>query len=51
MGRIVVKVFSEGPPALGFEPAAPELKDVYFCALQGWRTTPAVATRAELAAA
>jgi ABC-2 type transport system ATP-binding protein len=51
MGRIVVKVFSEGQPSSRFEPAAPELKDVYFCALQGWRAAPAVATRSELEAA
>jgi ABC-type multidrug transport system ATPase subunit len=47
MGEIVVKVFSEGQPASGFEPAAPDLKDVYFCAMQGWQAPPAVARQAE----
>jgi ABC-2 type transport system ATP-binding protein len=51
MGQIVVRVFGEGQPASGFEPASPDLKDVYFCALRGWQSTPAVAPPAEARAA
>jgi len=34
-GRTIVRAFSASPPAPGFEPAAPELEDVYFSAVAG----------------
>ncbi len=34
-GRTVVQVYSDGSPGPGFEPAEPELKDVYFSAMAG----------------
>jgi ABC-type multidrug transport system ATPase subunit len=34
-GRTVVQVYSESVPGPGFEPADPELKDVYFSAMAG----------------
>jgi ABC-2 type transport system ATP-binding protein len=34
-GRTVVRVHSVGSPCDGFEPAEPDLEDVYFCALSG----------------
>jgi ABC-type multidrug transport system ATPase subunit len=34
-GRTVVHVYSDRPPLRGFEPAVPELKDVYFSAMAG----------------
>ena len=34
-GRTVVRVYSDAAPGLGFEPAEPELEDVYFSALTG----------------
>jgi ABC-type multidrug transport system ATPase subunit len=36
MGRIVLNAFSDTCPGPEFTPAAPDLKDVYFCALKGW---------------
>jgi len=32
-GRTVVRVLSDAAPAAGFEPAEPDLEDVYFCAM------------------
>ncbi|MCA9973600.1 MAG: ABC transporter ATP-binding protein [Anaerolineales bacterium] len=34
-GRTIVHVFGDAPPAPGFEPAEPQLEDVYFCTLAG----------------
>jgi ABC-2 type transport system ATP-binding protein len=34
-GRTVVRVHAERAPGDGFEPAEPDLEDVYFCALSG----------------
>jgi ABC-type multidrug transport system ATPase subunit len=34
-GRTVVQVYSDGPPAPGFEPSEPDLEDVYFSAMAG----------------
>ena len=34
-GRRMVRVDSAGSPGAGFEPAEPNLEDVYFCAMQG----------------
>jgi ABC-type multidrug transport system ATPase subunit len=34
-GRTVVHVFSGASPGAGFEPAEPDLEDVYFCAMSG----------------
>jgi ABC-type multidrug transport system ATPase subunit len=34
-GRTVVRAYGDAPPAAGFEPAAPELEDVYFSAVGG----------------
>jgi ABC-type multidrug transport system ATPase subunit len=34
-GRTIVRAFSASPPAPGFEPAHPELEDVYFSAVAG----------------
>jgi ABC-2 type transport system ATP-binding protein len=34
-GRTVVRVFSDGAPDPGFEPAEPDLEDVYFTAMAG----------------
>ena len=34
-GRTVVRVFSEAPPGPGFEPAEPDLEDVYFSTMAG----------------
>jgi ABC-2 type transport system ATP-binding protein len=45
-GRTVVHVFSDGTPGAGFEPAEPDLEDVYFCAM---RLRPAAAQGAHLA--
>ena len=39
-GRTIVRAFSASPPAHGFEPAQPELEDVYFSAVGG-RLVPA----------
>jgi ABC-type multidrug transport system ATPase subunit len=34
-GRTVVRAYADAPPAAGFEPAPPELEDVYFSAVSG----------------
>jgi ABC-type multidrug transport system ATPase subunit len=34
-GRTVVRVYGDSPPGAGFEPAEPELEDVYFSAMAG----------------
>jgi ABC-type multidrug transport system ATPase subunit len=34
-GRTVVRVSSDAEPGPGFEPAEPDLEDVYFCAMAG----------------
>ena len=34
-GRTVVRVYGDAPPATGFEPAEPDLEDVYFSAMSG----------------
>jgi ABC-2 type transport system ATP-binding protein len=34
-GRTVVHVYSDGAPAAGFEPAEPDLEDVYFSTMAG----------------
>lgn len=34
-GRTVVRVYDESAPGPGFEPAEPELEDVYFSTLAG----------------
>jgi ABC-type multidrug transport system ATPase subunit len=34
-GRTVVHVYAEGVPAAGFEPAEPDLEDVYFGTMAG----------------
>jgi ABC-2 type transport system ATP-binding protein len=34
-GRTLVHVYSEAPPGPGFEPAEPDLKDVYFSTMAG----------------
>jgi ABC-2 type transport system ATP-binding protein len=34
-GRTLVRVYSDGAPGAGFEPAEPELEDVYFSAMAG----------------
>jgi ABC-type multidrug transport system ATPase subunit len=34
-GRTVVRVFSDGRPGAGFEPADPQLEDVYFSTMAG----------------
>ena len=34
-GRTVVHVFNESSPGSEFEPAVPDLEDVYFCAMSG----------------
>ena len=36
-GRTIVRVFNETNPGDGFEPAEPDLIDVYFCAMNGYR--------------
>jgi ABC-type multidrug transport system ATPase subunit len=45
-GRTVVRVYGEQVPGAGFEPAEPELEDVYFSAMSGYigrrREEPAV---------
>ncbi|MCC6192944.1 MAG: ABC transporter ATP-binding protein [Burkholderiales bacterium] len=35
-GRTVVRAHGEGSPGPGFEPAAPDLEDVYFCTIAGY---------------
>jgi hypothetical protein len=42
-GRIALNVFGEEAPGSELSPAAPDLKDVYFCALRGWLAAPAAA--------
>jgi hypothetical protein len=34
-GRTVVHVYSDGAPGTGFDPAEPDLEDVYFSAMTG----------------
>jgi hypothetical protein len=34
-GRTVVRVFGDAAPAPGFEPAEPDLEDVYFSTMSG----------------
>ena len=34
-GRTIVRIFSDTAPGSGFEPAEPDLKDVYFSAMAG----------------
>ena len=34
-GRTVVRVYSDGLPGSGFEPAEPDLEDVYFSTMAG----------------
>jgi ABC-type multidrug transport system ATPase subunit len=34
-GRTLVRVYSDGAPGAGFEPAEPDLEDVYFSAMAG----------------
>jgi hypothetical protein len=34
-GRTLVRVYSDVAPGLGFEPAEPDLEDVYFSAMSG----------------
>ena len=34
-GRTVVRVYSDGIPGSGFEPAEPDLEDVYFSTMAG----------------
>jgi ABC-2 type transport system ATP-binding protein len=34
-GRTLVRVYSDGAPAAGFEPAEPDLEDVYFSTMGG----------------
>jgi hypothetical protein len=34
-GRTRVRVFADAAPGAGFEPAEPDLEDVYFCTLAG----------------
>ena len=36
MGKIVVNVYHDTLPGASFESVLPDLKDVYFCALNGW---------------
>jgi len=35
-GRTVVRAYGETAPEPGFEPAAPDLEDVYFCTIAGY---------------
>ena len=35
VGKVVVHVYSDGPPGPGFEPVAPDLEDVYFATMKG----------------
>jgi len=35
-GRTVIRVLAEASPGEGFEPASPDLEDVYFAALRNW---------------
>lgn len=34
-GRTVVRAFGDARPGAGFEPAEPDLEDIYFCTLAG----------------
>jgi hypothetical protein len=34
-GRTVVHVYSDTSPAVGFDPAEPDLEDVYFSTMSG----------------
>ena len=47
VGAVQARYSDEGQPAPCFEPATPDLKDVYFCAMQGWQAAPAEAPQAE----
>jgi ABC-type multidrug transport system ATPase subunit len=40
-GQTVVRVHADSEPASGFEPAEPDLEDVYFTAMSGLRTAAA----------
>jgi len=42
LGRNVVRVHHEGPPENGFEPAEPDLEDVYFATLKGLLERPKI---------
>jgi ABC-type multidrug transport system ATPase subunit len=35
-GRTVVRAYGAGAPGSGFEPAEPDLEDVYFCTIAGY---------------
>jgi hypothetical protein len=35
-GRTLVRVYSDGTPGAGFEPAEPDLEDVYFSTMAGY---------------
>jgi FMN-dependent NADH-azoreductase len=34
-GKTIVHIYSDGTPGEGFEPAEPDLKDVYFSTMAG----------------
>jgi hypothetical protein len=40
-GQTLVHVLSEQPPETGFEPAAPDLEDLYFATIKGFVHRPA----------
>jgi ABC-2 type transport system ATP-binding protein len=42
-GRLTLRIHSAGAPGPEFEPAVPDLEDVYFLAIHGERATPALA--------
>ena len=41
VGRVVVHVYSDGPPGPEYAPVEPDLEDVYFCTLRGLLETDA----------
>ena len=49
-GRTLVHVYAESPPGPGFEPAEPDLEDVYFTVMAGHQGTRAEEAMPEVAA-
>ncbi len=45
-GRTLVRVYSDGDPGSGFEPAEPDLEDVYFSTMAGRIGRPSTSLRA-----
>jgi ABC-2 type transport system ATP-binding protein len=46
-GRTLVHVYAESPPGMEFEPAEPDLEDVYFSVMAGYLGARAAAATAE----